>query len=143
MALPSVQSYITSDPTSWTIQVFLQKIFSLTTLWLLHLQNYILVSPVFWILRYISVFKDAFLWDHLISDLFEIISSQISLADLSHLDVLKDWQFQDMAELRVPDRISIITYLSQFYHRLKEEDSSRFIQHHHKHQYFVTCPPAA
>ena len=34
---------------------------------------------------------------------------------------------QDMLEYEVPDRFSIVTYLAQYYHRFKHEDSSRFV----------------
>jgi len=32
---------------------------------------------------------------------------------------------EDMEDCRVPDKFSVITYVAQFYHRLKDEDNSR------------------
>ena len=32
---------------------------------------------------------------------------------------------QDMLDTDVPDKFSVITYVSQFYHLLKDEDNSR------------------
>ena len=33
---------------------------------------------------------------------------------------------QDMLDTEIPDKFSIITYVSQFYHLLKDEDNSRY-----------------
>ena len=46
---------------------------------------------------------------------------------------------QDMADYEVPDKFSIVTYVSQYYHKFKDEDNSRYVS---AHEQIVTCPAA-
>ena len=39
---------------------------------------------------------------------------------------------QDMLNIRVPDKFSVITYVSQFYHVFKDEDDSRLAVTQHQ-----------